>query len=184
MKRKLSKTKEEANGKLGEFLQKYKHLQEVDKVTEERIKDIITLKLDQIIQLNLRKDPTITFYYPEHLLFHKLQRVDPKSMKMSEYYSNIKSEYTQSLIVTWEIEKWKYVEQLFGNALRERNYPDSTGKVNFKEKCGGRLRPIVSSEHILKLSYNTRTNDLKLNFYYEIEKGFEEDGKVFYKTII
>jgi len=56
--------------------------------------------------------------------------------------------------------------RLFGpNSFKERNYTDSNGLVDLKKFKGGILKPVVSNEHPLCLSYDTFLKELKVSFF-------------------
>jgi len=78
------------------------------------------------------------------------------------------------------------VNSLFGSeALAIRNYSDSKGEVDYSAKKGGELRPIISEERPINISYNTRNWEMSVKFYFEKHKAFlNPDGAIIFKSVL
>jgi len=86
--------------------------------------------------------------------------------------------FEDTLVLKWKFTaKNQFLSTLFGECFRERYYPSSDGQVNFVEKQGGKIVVTISEEQPLTLSYKTTSQEVSINFHYELLKGFvDKDG--------
>jgi len=99
---------------------------------------MIVNKFDEAIRLEKSKSPSLTFYYPEVVLFAVLRSARPTTLRATLQWSGLTTAYKKRLHVSWEISDKKLLAALFGDAFNDRLYPDSEGVVDFsRKKVGG-----------------------------------------------
>lgn len=140
---------------------------------------------DRVICAEKRLDPTVSFFYPPELVFSRLAKITPTKIQQKSEWSSKEGKHITFLHIYWELTSLEIADSLFGSTILSiRNYPDSNGEVNYAEKKGGELRPLVSPQFPLRLTYSTRTWELSVSFRFDRVKGFIEDGKTIFKSVV
>ncbi len=140
---------------------------------------------DRAICLEKRMDPTISFFCPPEIVFPRLAKIKPEKLQEKSDFSNQAGKHIKFLLVFWKLTSKEIIDELFGpTILATRNYSDSQGRHNYAEKQGGELRPLISSLCPFRLTYNTRTWELNVSFRFDKMKGFIEDGRIVFKSVV
>ncbi len=122
---------------------KFEHLKMVTPVEQpnDNIKQMITRRIDKKVNLVLRKEPCISFYCPLSFVFSILGNTEPKKTSETLFYSCLESKYLECLEIEWIVEDFETAKKMFGDkAFSPRNYPDSNGVIDFRNKQGRELR--------------------------------------------
>lgn len=145
--------------------------------------DHLNAKFDNLITLDSKRmEAYFTTYYPESNLFKSTKDLKP-SLVSESFWSGYSQRYVEYLRITWSTPDPKIAHALFGDALRERFYPDSQGVVDFENSQGGKLVPEVSKRHPLKLVYNCLTKELTVHFFFDKLKAFNENNSILFKEV-
>lgn len=168
----------------------YKTLAKEYRVEPEHLPPSITQHVvatfDRAICLEKRLDPTISFFYPPELVFPRLAKIAPKKIQQKSDFSNQEGKHITFLLIYWDLTTKESVDTLLGSKIMSiRNYTDSKGEVNYAEKKGGELRPLISVQHPFCITYSTRTWELSVRFRFDKLKGFiDESGKTIFKPVV
>lgn len=139
---------------------------------------MIKNKFDEAIRLEKNKSPSITFYFPEKVLFSVLRNTKPSTLKATLEWSGLTTTYEKRLHVRWEISDKNLLTKLFGDSLNDRLYPDSEGVVDFSTKRGGKLICKISEKNPVTVKYNTFLKEITVSWIFQAYKVFiSDEGK-------
>jgi len=150
---------------------------------DDELKDSLTNKMDE--QIFLEKSNYICLvstFWPQQQLFYQLRNIIP-SVHSLHRYSNLQGEYITKNTFKWSIEDMEFAKSMFGEqALSTRNYPDSKGVYNPKEKKGGLLIPTVTKDNPMILKYEIYTKTLSVEIFFDKRKQFVDEKGLIYST--
>jgi len=147
--------------------------------------DHIKRKMDGVVQLKRRKDPTVKVFYPSSLVFPILKGKAPEKLTMHNSWCATTGKFTETLVVHWSVTDPNddVISKLFGDSFGDRMYPDSEGVINFKMMRGGRMRCVVSNKTPISIVFDTYLQELELSFHFVIEKAICHGGDVTFTVI-
>jgi hypothetical protein len=148
------------------------------------VMEMIAHKFDEAIRLEKNKSPSITFYFPETVLFQVLRSTKPSTLRATLEWNGLTTTYEKRLHVVWEISDKTLLSTLFGDAFHDRLYPDSEGVVDFSRKRGGRLICIISDKDPVTVKYNTLLKEITISWIFRAYKISISDGKEVKKLVI
>jgi len=127
---------------------------------------MIAAKVDEVLTVTGRRDPTVTLYYPQSKLITVLQQLEPVQTQVRTQWSGLHQLFEETPIFKWKFtEKNQFLFNLFGDCFKEQYYPSSEGKVNFAEKQGGKIAVLITKEQPIILSYKTSSQEVTINFH-------------------
>jgi len=144
---------------------------------------MIENNINLVFDVKKRRDPTVTVYYPELRLLTLTQEFAPKISTETVWNGNI-GEYEHHLILKWEFDELGVVSKILGDCLSPKIYPDSKGRVDFKNFSGGKFIVDVSKSKPITLKYRVYTSSLSINFHYSMHKAFFKDNEVYFEKVL